>query len=307
MGSGFLRACSIAALVVPISMGAIGCALARQVLQEGSGSDATVVLDAELADADELDAASELDSAADDSGDRDARASTDAGVIADVDAALGRDVGPPIDAGRGDGRIDLRSAAGFAVLAGAMVVSTGFTVIHGDLGISPSAALVGFPPGIVMGTIHGGDAIAAQAKLDLTAAYDDAAGRTGAPITVAGNLGGRTLAPGLYTSATTLEISTGDLTLDADGDANAVWIFQMGTAFAMTAGCRIILVRGARAANVFWQVGSSATFGAAAVIVGNFMADQSITIGTGASLEGRALARIASVTLAGNVITLPMP
>ena len=143
----------------------------------------------------------------------------------------------------GQAPVVLGSATTFEVLAGSTVTSIGATTVNGDLGLSPGTAVTGFPPGIVNGTIHAGDPAAAQAQLDLTTAYNDAAGRTVGAITVAGNLGGQTLAPGLYKSTSSLEISSGDLTLDAQGDANAVFIFQMGSTLTTTAGRQVILSR----------------------------------------------------------------
>ena len=205
----------------------------------------------------------------------------------------------------GQAPVVLGSATPFAVLAGSTVTSTGGTMVNGDLGLSPGTAVTGFPPGILNGTLHAADAVAAQAQLDLTTAYNDAAGRTVGAITLAGNLGGRTLTPGLYKSTSSLEISSGDLTLDAQGDANAVFIFQMGSTLTTTAGRQVILSGGARAANIFWQVGSSATLGTTSVMKGNILALASITLTTGATLEGRALARTAAVTLDANTITIP--
>ena len=155
------------------------------------------------------------------------------------------------------------------------------------------------------GTIHAGDPAAALAIADLTTAFDDAAGRSLGGFSVAGNLGGRTLTAGLYKSTSSLAISSGDLTLDGQGNANAVFIFQMASTLTTTTGRQVILAGGTQASNVFWQVGSSATLGANSVFKGTIMADQSITLATGASLDGRALARIAGVTLQGNVITRP--
>ena len=155
--------------------------------------------------------------------------------------------------------------------------------------------------------IHAGDPTAAQAQVDLTAAYNDAAGRTAGALTVAGNLGGLTLTPGLYKSTSSLEISSGDLTLDAQGDTNAVFIFQMASTLTTTSGRQVILSGGARAANIYWQVGSSATLGTTSVFKGNILASTSITVTTGAAVEGRLLARTAEVTLDANTITLPAP
>ncbi|HET9326410.1 MAG TPA: ice-binding family protein [Candidatus Eisenbacteria bacterium] len=201
----------------------------------------------------------------------------------------------------------LGAAGAFAVLAGSTVTSTGATALTGDLGVSPGTAVTGFPPGTVTGATHAGDATSATAMIDLTTAYADAAGRTVAPVTVAGNLGGLTLPPGLYKSTSSLSISSGDLTLDAQGDANAVFIFQMASTLTTTSGRAVILSGGAKASNVFWQVGSSATLGTTSAFKGTIMADQSITLGTGATLEGRALARIGAVTLAGNTVVVPAP
>ena len=199
---------------------------------------------------------------------------------------------------------NLGSARSFAVLAASTVTNTGVSAINGDLGLSPGISVTGFPPGMLAGTQHISDPMTAQAQLDLTAAYNDAAGRTLGAITLAGNLGGMTLAPGLYKSTSSLEISSGDLTLDAQGDANAVYIFQMGSTFVSTVGRKIILAGGAQAANIYWQVGSSATLGVSSVFKGNIMALASITANNGASVDGRLLARTAAVTLDNNVVNV---
>jgi len=159
----------------------------------------------------------------------------------------------------------------------------------------------------VTGLIHAGDPTAGQAQGDLTTAYNDAAGRTVGAITVAGNLGGLTLVPGLYKSTSSLEISSGDLTLDAQGDATAVFIFQMASTFITTVGRQVILSGGAKAANIYWQVGSSATLGPSSVFKGNILALTFITLQNGAAVEGRLSARTAAVTLDANNITLPAP
>lgn len=197
------------------------------------------------------------------------------------------------------------SVSVLAVLAGTEVTSTGETVINGDLGLSPGTSVGGFPPAILNGTLHINDEIANQAKIELTAAYDDLAGRTATDIvTLSGNIGGLTLTPGLYKSTSSLAISSGELTFDAKGDANAVFIIQIASTLTTTSGRQVILSGGALAANIFWQVGSSATFGTTSVFKGNVLAMESITFNTGATLDGRALAKIGSVTLDANTITL---
>lgn len=205
----------------------------------------------------------------------------------------------------GPALVDLGCAAGFAILAGSTVTNTGPTIISGgDLGLSPGSAVTGFPPGAISGgVIRINDLLANNAKGCLTNAYNDAAGRTTAPIAVSGNIGGQTLAPGLYKSTSTLAISSGDLTLA--GPADAVWIFQVASTLTTTAGRQIILSGGAQAKNIFWQVGTSATLGTTSVFQGNILADQSITLETGAVLNGRGLTRIAAVTLDSNSVTKP--
>lgn len=205
-----------------------------------------------------------------------------------------------------EARVFLGSASPFAVLAGSTVtnvISAG-TTINGNLGAWAGTAVTGFPPGVVNGTIHAGDTAAQHAQASLTIAFNAAAGRSTAPIALAENLGGQTLAPGLYKSTSSLEISSGDLYLDGQGNKNAVWIFQMASTLVTTSGCQVILIGNAQPGNVFWQVGSSATLGTTSVFKGTIRADQSITMATGATLDGRALARIGAVTLDSNVVTL---
>jgi hypothetical protein len=197
--------------------------------------------------------------------------------------------------------VGLGTAGSFGVLGGSAVTNTGPTVIAGDLGVAPGTAVSGFPPGTVSGAVHANDAVAVQAKSDLVTAYDDAAGRS-STATVSGDLAGRTLTSGVYTSATSLGLS-GDLTLDAQGDPNAVFVFQAGSTLTTASASRVLLIGGAQACNVFWQVGSSATLGSATAFTGTILALTSISLTTGATVDGRALARNGAVTLDTNVFT----
>ncbi len=209
--------------------------------------------------------------------------------------------------GAAEAPVGLGTAESFAVLAGAGVTNTGPTVISGNLGTCPTIAITGFPPGMVVnGTIHAADAEACQAQSDLTIAYNDAAGR--APTTTfagATDLGGMTLTPGVYTTPTSFAI-TGTLTLDAQGDPNAVFIFQAGSTLITAPNSRVVLVNGAQACNVFWQVGSSAVLGVGSTFIGTILALTSITAGTNAEVQGRLLARNGAVTLDSNTVTRPV-
>ena len=218
--------------------------------------------------------------------------------------------------------IDLGSAADFGILAGTGVSNAaGASVIYNmNVGISPGArsSITGFLTAtVVNGAIFASDDIAppgvaamlTKAKADLTAAYLAAEGATApAPQTVSGDQGGKTLAPGIYKSTSTLLIQNGDLTLDAQGDANAVWIFQVASAFTTIggAGGNVILTGGAQAKNVYWQTGSSATIGDYTSFKGNVLALQSITMNAYATAVGRMLARNGAVVMTStNTITKP--
>jgi hypothetical protein len=204
-------------------------------------------------------------------------------------------------------RVPLRSAAKFAVLAGSTVTNGGPTVVTGNLGVSPGSAVVGFPPGkVVDGSIHAADGLAAQAKHDLTTAYNDAAGRKN-PHLLPSDIGGMTLSPGLYRAPASLEI-TGNVTLDGKGDADSVFIIQVPTKLTMAVNSSVTLIGRAKASNIFWQVGSSATLKKASVFKGVILAHVSISLGTGATVaDGRLLARIGAVTLLRNTVTEPAP
>jgi uncharacterized protein (AIM24 family) len=201
--------------------------------------------------------------------------------------------------------IDLRTAGEYAILAGSGVTNTGLTIINGDLGTSPTGTINGFPPGIVNGVINAANALAAQAKLDLTTAFNDGQSRSTSAISLPGDLSGLTLTPGLYVNSTSVLLSSGSVWLDAQGDANATFIFKMGSTFTSLSGTSVVLSGGAQAKNIYWIVGTSATLGTNSIFYGNILADQSITLETGAVLNGRALTRIAAVTLDANIVTKP--
>lgn len=195
--------------------------------------------------------------------------------------------------------IDLGVAESFAVLAGQGVTNTVTpTVVTGDLGTHPNPAVTNFPPGMVNGAIHQADAVALQAQNALVTAYNDAASRI--PVTtIATELGGQTLPPGIYDSLSgTFEIvAGGTLTLDASGDPDGVFIFQMATTLVTFSGSNVSLIGSASPCNVYWQVGSSATLGTGSNFSGNILALMSIQVQSNAVVEGRTLARNASVTL----------
>ena len=197
--------------------------------------------------------------------------------------------------------LGLGTAESFAVLAGTTVTNTGPSTIDGNLGLSPGTAVTGILPGIVDGTTYAANVIALKAQLDLTIAYVDAAARAPAE-PVPADLGGLTLAPGVYQHASSLGV-TGTLTLDAQGDPNAVFVFQAGSTLITGSASQVKLVNGAQACNVFWKVGSSATLGTGTVMAGNILALTSISINDGVTLHGRALARNGAVTLIDDTIT----
>jgi hypothetical protein len=205
-----------------------------------------------------------------------------------------------------DDPVGLGTAGSFAVLAGTPnVTNTGNSVISGDLGVSPAASVTGFPPGrVINGTIHRADAVAAQAKSDLTTAYNDAAGRALTASVPAFIGAGETLAPGVYKASSSLDVG-GSLTLDAGGDPNAVFIFQVPSKLVTDSASNVMLTDGAQACNVFWQVGSSATLGTSSDFTGTILALTSITVNNGVTIAGRALARNGNVTLIDDTITAP--
>src|ERR1700722_19160819 len=196
--------------------------------------------------------------------------------------------------------VGLGEAASFSVLAGSTVTNTGPTTMFGDLGLSPGSSVTGAPH--VLGQTHVDDAVAIGAKNDLTTAYNDAAGRPSSG-SAGTELAGQTFLPGVRTASSSLLLSSGSVTLDAQGDPNAVFVFQIGSTLITGSSTSVLLVNGAQACNVFWQVGSSATLGTGTRFVGTVMASATITANTAATIHGRLLAQTAAVTLDTNTIT----
>jgi Ice-binding-like len=191
--------------------------------------------------------------------------------------------------------VPLATADSFAVLAGAGITNTGPTTINGDVGTFPTTTIVGAGSMTINGTNHAGDAVTQGAQNDLVTAYNNAAGQ-GPTNPIAADLGGLTLTPGVYNSASSIGL-TGALTLNGGGDPNAVFIFQAGSSLTTASGSQINLINGAQSCNVFWQVGSSATLGTGSTFRGTVIALTSITVTTAVTVDGRVLARNGAVTL----------
>jgi hypothetical protein len=200
--------------------------------------------------------------------------------------------------------VPLGAAAPNGIMAGTAFTCVTGGVINAGISISPGSTVTGFPPCVITGVQHLADAVAAQAQIDLTTAYNTLAGLPCPPANaIVANLGGTTKPAGVYCTASGIGV-TGTLTLDGGGDPNATFVFQAGS--ALTTAGNVVLINGAQARNVYWQVGSSATIGTASQWKGNIIALTSITLVDNATLLGRALARNGAVSLGtNNVITLP--
>jgi hypothetical protein len=178
--------------------------------------------------------------------------------------------------------------------------------VTGNLGVSPGSSVVGFSPStgtVAGGSIYAGDATAALAQSDLTIAYLNAAAR---PISgnIGADIGGTTIFPGVWDAPVSLGV-TGTVTLDAQHNPNAVWIFQSPSTLVTSTNSAVVLINGAQSCNVFWQVGSSATLNASSSFYGTILALSSISLGNGATVNGRVLARNGAVTLLSNTVTEP--
>ena len=199
--------------------------------------------------------------------------------------------------------ITLGTADNFAVLAGAGITNTGTTTISGDIGTFPTTTIVGFSSIVLTGTNHAGDGTTQGAKTDLLTAYNAAVAES-PTTTVSGDLGGRTLVAGAYSSQSSLGL-TGTLTLDGAGNAGSIFVFQAGSTLTTASASNIVLINGAQSCNVFWQMGSSVTLGTNSTIRGSILAQQSITATTGVIVDGRLLASNGAVTLDTNSVVKP--
>jgi len=198
----------------------------------------------------------------------------------------------------------LGSAAPFGVLAGSTVTNTGSSVIGGHVGVSPGGAITGFPPGTISSgsSFHVANGTSAAAQVSLTAAYNDLAGQAPTQNLSGQDLGGMTLTSGVYRFDSSAQL-TGNLTLNAQGSTNSAWIFQIGSALTTASNSSVTMINGGSLCNVYFQVGSSATLGTTTSLIGNILALTSITLNTGATITGRALARNGAVTLDTNTTT----
>jgi hypothetical protein len=201
--------------------------------------------------------------------------------------------------------VDLGTADGFAVLAGSTVTNTGPSIVHGNLGVWQGTAITGFPPGMVNGgTIHDADAVAMQAQNDLTTAYNFAAGESCGTNLTGQDLGGLTLTPGVYCFTSSAQL-TGTLTLNGQGDPNAVFVFKIVSMLTTASASSVVFTNSGEGDSVFWQVGSSATLGTTTAFAGNILALTSITLDTGANIGcGRALARNGEVSMDTNHVSI---
>jgi hypothetical protein len=207
--------------------------------------------------------------------------------------------------------IVLNRAAPFAIMATASISSTGATQINGDVGLNPGTSQ-GIPPTQVNGEIHITNQTIIDAQADLLDAYDDAVSRSVTSVSLPGNMGGLTFTPGLYTNSSSVLISGAgpgnNVTLDAQGDENAIFIFKIGSTLTTGPGAQVILAGGAKASNVFWQVGTSATLDTTTIFKGNILAAVTITVNAGSAVEGRLLAGSnsdGSVTVNASTVTVP--
>lgn len=204
-------------------------------------------------------------------------------------------------AGESSGQVSLGSASGFGVFSGASITNTGTSQIHGDLGVSPGTAVTGISAGMVSGVQYLADGVAGAARSDALNAYTAAAGLAGAVDLSGQNLGGLTLTPGVYSFSSSADL-TGLLTLDGLGQVDPVFVFQIVSTLITAVDSSVVATNGADYRNVFFQVGSSATLGTDSEFYGTILADQSVTMNTGASVFGGVFGLNAGVTMDSNEV-----
>ncbi len=203
--------------------------------------------------------------------------------------------------------VDLGAASNFAILAYSGITNTGNSIVIGDIGSYPTSTIIGFPPGTLIGTDHSNDSVSNESKVDLATAYNNITGRTCNTVLTGEDLGSLSpLTPGVYCFSSSAGL-TGTLTLNGEGDPDSVFIFQIGSTLTTASSSKVVLVNGANASNVFWQLGSSATLGTGTNFSGNILAAASIAATTGANVGGRLLAQNGAVTLDDNNVSLPIP
>lgn len=201
---------------------------------------------------------------------------------------------------------DLGTASSFVALASSTLTNTGSGVFVGNVGTSPGTEVIGFPPGIIRdGAIYAGGAVPAQAQIDAGKAYTALEGQVCNVNLTGQDLGGMTLTPGVYCFNTSAQL-TGDLVLDALGNPLAVWVFQTGSTLNTASDSTVSVINGGDVLRVFWKVGSSASFGTGTRMIGNVIADASISMATGATLTGRAMALNGAVTMNTNGAPFPI-
>ncbi|PQE06246.1 outer membrane autotransporter barrel protein [Rutstroemia sp. NJR-2017a BBW] len=198
-------------------------------------------------------------------------------------------------------QVNLGTAAPYGALAESGVTNTGPTVVNGDVGTT-GAEIIGFPPGLATGTLETATNGVAQARADALTAYNTAQGLTGGIDSTANSeLGGQTLQAGIYSYTSGVSL-TGILTLDGAGNSDATWVFQISSTLITGSASAVVLINGASACNIYWAVGSSATIGSTSAFVGNILSSASISLTTGATVQGGLYAG-AAVTLDDNVVS----
>ncbi|MCJ1251269.1 hypothetical protein MMC30_008500 [Trapelia coarctata] len=198
--------------------------------------------------------------------------------------------------------VNLGSAGTYAILAASTITSTGLTIANGDIGVSPGSSVTGFPPGVFTGTEHLGDPVAAAAEADAGTAYGQAAALPCGTVLSGQDLGGMTLFPGVYCFSTSAALN-GILTLDAQGDPNAIFVFQIGTTLTAGTAAQVLLINGAQACAVTWQVGSSATLNIGTMFAGNIIAQASVSVLSNVATQGGLYALSGAVTLIDDQIS----